>query len=172
MAFQAMDKNYVPPLKGRGSKLTPKMEMFVSEYMIDFVGERAILAAGYKTKNPARMAADILKHPLVSAEIEKRKEKRLVKNELTAEYLVQKLVSIIEATEEGNPQAALRGIELAGKTLGIFRDRQEISGPNGDAIKYEQETKKNADDFVSTIDRLARRADDEELAPKVVNIRD
>ncbi len=173
MPFKLREPDYVPPSKGRGSKLTAKMLAFIDYYMIDSVGKEAVLKAGYKTKNPELIAAGLLKHPLVSAEIKARQEIRREKTELTAEFLIQKLVSIIKDTERDNPQAALRGIELAGKTLGIFKDRQEISGPDGESIKIEQDIKKKADDFASKLSRLSRRADDEELVEpdKVVNIR-
>ncbi len=173
MPFSFKEPDYVPPSKGRGSKLTAKMLAFIDYYMVDFVGKDAVIKAGYKTKNSEKMAAALLQHPLVSAEIKARQGLRREKTELTAEFLIQKLVSIIQDTERDNPQAALRGIELAGKTLGIFKDRQEISGPDGESIKIEQDIKKKADDFASKLSRLSRRAEDEPLVDdqKVVNLK-
>lgn len=149
-----------PPTKGRGSKLSGKMLRFVDEYMIDLVGKDAILRAGYKTKNPDNMAAELLHHPLVSREIQKRTEERRERSELSAEYVVQKLISIVEETEKDNPNAALRGLESLGRHLGMFRDRQEISGPDGEAIKYEQKVNQTANEFTDKIKELGKRSTD------------
>lgn len=155
MPFSFRKEGYQPPSKGRGSRLSPKMEMFVSEYMIDFSGSRAVLAAGYKTKNPDMMSVGLLNHPLVKAKIDELKKERFVKNELSAEYVIQKLMKIGEETSTSNPQASIRVLELLGKTLGIFKERQEISGPDGDAIRYEQKVREDVDTFTNKIIRLS-----------------
>lgn len=164
MAFSGHIKDRVPPTKGRGSKLSAKMELFVERYMIHFSGPKAVEEAGYKTKNHSQMAKDLLNHPLVSAEIEKRKGERRVKHELTADYVLMKLQRIVEDTEGDNPQAALRGLELIGKHLGMYRDRQEISGPDGKAIEMEQKVTERATDFTQKLSRLANSAGEKVVA--------
>jgi phage terminase small subunit len=151
-----------PPLKGKGSKLSPKMALFVEEYMVDLNASEAVLRAGYKTRNQNRMGAELLRHPLVAAEVSKRKEARSDRLELTADYVLTKLVDIVEKSND-NPTAALRGLELLGKHLGLYRDRQEISGPDGGAIEMEQKAEKNAADFTSQLSRLARRSGEGEV---------
>jgi len=152
-----------PPSSGKGSKLSPKMEKFVEEYLIDLNASEAVLRAGYKTRNQNRMGAELLRHPLVKSAIDKHMEKRRDRMELTADYVLTKLVNIVEQTENGNPSAALRGLELLGKHLGLYRDRQEISGPDGGAIEMEQKAEKNAADFTSQLSRLARRSGEGEV---------
>lgn len=149
------------PTKGRGSKLRGKMLLFVEAYLADpdMVGANAVLAAGYKVRagsdNHYKMAHELMKHPLVKAEIESRLSDRREKAELTADYVLSKLVKIVEDTETGNPQAALRGLELLGRHLGLYKDRQEISGPDGEAIQMEQKVNERATDFTSKLSRLA-----------------
>ena len=155
MPFLAEDAT--PPTKGKGSKLSVKMRLFVDEFMVDQVGSKAVIRAGYKTDNPNRIASSLLRHPLVKAEIDKRLAERREKNEVTVDYVIQKLQTIVEDTEKGNPQAALRGLELLGKQLGMFKERTEISGPDGEAIKYEK-VREDADDFTRAIAGLAKRA--------------
>ena len=145
------------PKKGKGSCLTDKQRRFVEEYLVDMNGSKAVLEAGYKTNNPNRIATDLLRHPLVRKEIEDRQAERRDRLELSADYVIHKLIAIVEQTEAGNPQAALRGLELLGKNLGLFKERQEISGPDGEAIKYEQKVKEDAADFSRAIARLAER---------------
>lgn len=155
MAYRKKDQE---PTNGKGYKLTHKMEMFISEYMVDLNASQACIRAGYKTKNPNRIGAELLRHPVIAEVIKQKMDERVENNELTADYIVNKLMTIVEATDKDNPQAALRGLELLGKTLGIFRDRQEISGPDGEAIKMEQKVKENAADFTSKLSSLVKRA--------------
>ena len=56
-----------PPKKGKGSKLTKKMERFVEEYFVDLNASAACLRAGYKTSSPNKMATNLMNHPLVRA---------------------------------------------------------------------------------------------------------
>ena len=108
-----------PPKNGKGKRLSPKMERFVEEYFVDLNASQAVLRAGYKTRNQNKLAAELMRHPLVKAAIDERKEERRDRMELTADYVLNKLVDIVEKTESGSPQAALRGLELLGKHLGL-----------------------------------------------------
>jgi phage terminase small subunit len=146
------------PLKGKGSKLTTKMENFVNEYFVDFNASQAVLRAGYKSTTPNRLGAKLLNHPLVAAAIAEKKKERAEKTELSVDYVITKLVAIADRQEEGNPSAALRALELLGKTMSMFKDRQEISGPDGEAIHVkEEQIRQNVDEFTSRIALLAKR---------------
>lgn len=138
------------------------MLAFAEAYLMDpkMNGSAAIRTAGYKCKpgNENRMAVQLLRHPLVKAHIKKEQDARRERMELTSDYVLTKLVDIVDANEDENPTAALRGLELLGRHLGLYRDRQEISGPDGEAIKYQQETKERADDFASRMAGLAKRS--------------
>jgi phage terminase small subunit len=154
MAYLSLETGV--PSKGKGAKLSKKMELFVSEYLVDLNATQAITRAGYKTNNPNRLGSELLRHPLVKATIDAALSKRLQNNEVKADYLINKLINIIETTETANPQACLRAIELAGKSIALWKDRQEITGADGGAIQTEQ-TQRNVDDFKSKLARLARR---------------
>lgn len=150
------------PTKGKGSKLTPKMKNFIDEFFVDFIPAKAVVRAGYKAKNPNKLGAELILHPLVSAEIQKRQEERREKTEVRAEYLLNQLISIIDSASE-KTQDKLRAIELAGKSIALWKDRQEVSGPDGKAIEMEQRTKEDVADFTSTISRLAKRSGEGEI---------
>lgn len=151
------------PEKGKGSKLSTKMELFVSEYLVDLNASEAVLRAGYKTKNPNRLGTELLRHPLVKSRIDEALSKRLEQNEIKADYLINKLISIIENTEKANPQACLRAIELAGKSIALWKERQEVSGPDGGAIQMEQKIKEDVADFTSNLSRLIERGGEGEV---------
>lgn len=161
MAYLSLDKGV--PSKGKGAKLSTKMELFVSEYLVDLNATEAVLRAGYKSKNPNRLGSELLRHPLVKDAVDKALAKRLETNEVKADYLINKLISIIENTETSNPTACLRAIELAGKSIALWKERQEISGPDGGAIQTEQKLKQDVESFTSSISRLARRNGEAEV---------
>ena len=103
-----------------------------------------------------------MNHPLVIEEIQRRldrrSEKAEKKAELTADYLIAKLITIIEdATEAEKTTDRLRAIELAGKAIALWKERQEVTGADGEAIRIEQERKETVADFTSRISRLVKR---------------
>lgn len=163
-----------PPKTGRGSRLTALQLRFVEEYCdIDpkdpskaMNGSKAVLRAGYKTpeRNANRIATDLLRHPLVSAEIKRRLEAREERLELTRDYIINKLVEKVE--REGAKDAdQIRALELLGKTMALFKDRQEISGPDGEAIEYAQKTAEKADEFTRKLQQLAKRSNTDNVVP-------
>lgn len=155
-------KEWKPPRGGgRDGKLSVLQENFVREYLSCFVGSQAVIKAGYKVKDvnsATTIASRLLTKPYIKHAIDKAKEKNFTQVEVSAEYVTQKLLNIIEATEESNPNASLRGLELLGKHLGMYRDRQEISGPDGAAIQMEQKTKQAVNDFTQRLKRLEQLA--------------
>jgi phage terminase small subunit len=151
-----------------GRKLTPKMLSFINAYFgeANFNALRAIELSDYacKTKYSIHQtSAELMNHPLVIAEIKRRMEIREQKSEIKAEFLIQKLLEIIQATQEDNPQAALRAIELAGKSIAMWKERQEITGADGGAIRHEQEVKESVADFTSRIASLAERSGEDNV---------
>lgn len=144
----------------KGRKLTPKMRSFINEYMIDFNATSAVLRSEYSTSGSKQkcrnMAALLMAHPLVQEEISHRMDKRAEKAEVKAEYIILKLMEIIEGEERTADR--LRAIELAGKSIALWKERQEISGPDGEAIKHEQHVKESVADLTSRIAQLAKRS--------------
>lgn len=149
-----MKEGSTVPTRGKGSKLSAKMTLFVDEYLVDLNASAAVLRAGYQTRNQNRIAAELLAHPLVKAEIDRRTQDRREKMELKADYLINKLISLIEkdSIKDGD---LIRAIELAGKSIALWKDRQEISGPDGKAIEMEQKVQENVADFTRKLSRLA-----------------
>lgn len=144
-------------------RLTPKMLSFINEYFgaANFNAMKAIELSDYNCTtaySKHQTSAELMNHPAVVEEIARRNAVREQKSEVKAEYLIQKLITIIEDTQQDNPQAALRAIELAGKSIALWKERQELTGADGGAIRHEQEVKENVADFTSRIFSLAKRA--------------
>jgi hypothetical protein len=139
--------------------LTVRQRRFVEEYLVDFNGAAAVLRAGYNTKpgNASRLACEMLKHPGIRAALDQLTEERASEAVLKPDYVFNKLQRTVERAEaEGNHSAVLRGCEILARALGMFVERKEISGPNGDAIQYKQ-VQEAADAFTSAISGLIER---------------
>ena len=149
----------IPPLKKKelDKALTHKQQMFVQEYLVDMNASQAVLRAGYKTKNPNRMGTELLHHPKVRHLIETEMAKRKERMEFSADFLLAKLMAIIQ-DDENKTTDVIRAIELAGKSIALWKERQEISGPDGAAIEMEQKVKKDVDEFTRSLARLASRS--------------
>lgn len=165
-ATELQDLPYVSVKDGkppsRRLKLTPKMRSFINAYVGEAKGNglEAIRLSDYecKTKTSIHQTyAELMNHPLVQAEIEKRLIKRQEKSEVTADYLIAKLIDIIDAIDEEKTGDRLRAIELAGKAIALWKERQEHTGADGEAIRIEQERKESVADFTSRISSLAQR---------------
>lgn len=138
--------------------LTMKQQLFVEAYFAnDYNATEAARVAGYSGDNHNKIGHELLMKPHIKAAIDKRAQEKLKEISLTEEYVIRKLVRTIEKAEQDNNLAAvLRGIELAAKNLGMLRDRTEITGKDGEAIKYE-EVQNEAADFARSISRIAAR---------------
>jgi phage terminase small subunit len=147
--------------------LTTLQQRFVEEYMVDMNAAQACLRAGYNTKASAQMGLKVLRHPRVAAEIAKKMQKKREETKVTENYVINKLVMMAE-----NPEAKdadqLRALELLGRSLGMFRDRQEISGPDGAAIQYQQRVEQDDADLARAIARLAKREGENRVALRAV----
>lgn len=119
--------------------LTPRQRRFCHEYVLDFNKSRAVLRAGYLTKDPLRQAQNLLKNEGIVALIEELKTKKSF--EITAvdpNYVVQGIVAIT-SNPESKDSDKLRGLELLAKHLGMLTDKQEITGKDGGPLSISRE---------------------------------
>lgn len=125
-------------------KLTPKQELFVREYLIDFNGTRAAIAAGYSEDSARQIGSENLSKPYIVEAIASQAKERTESAEITTEYVLKTIKSIaddcankIEDTYQ--PQVALKGLELLGKYLKLFTDKVEHTGKDGEELFKEQD---------------------------------
>lgn len=79
---------------GNEKKLTPKQERFIDEYMIDLNATQAAIRAGYSERNAHKMGSELLGKTRISAEIQKRMDKRAKKTEISKERVLKELACI------------------------------------------------------------------------------
>ena len=156
----ALAKGDIEALK---EALSVLQKRFAEEYVIDFNGAAAVIRAGYSPKYADRQAHTLRTHKGISAYIDHlsmSKEAKIMS--VNPEYIIQQVTSII-----GKPEAKdadkLRGLEMLARHLGMFIERQEITGKDGGPLEIEQrkQVEENARDFNHLLKGLSRRADSE-----------
>lgn len=145
--------------------LTDKQRSFVEEYLVDLQAAAAVRRSDYECtdRNAARIGLQLKNHPVIRYCIDSLKAQRRESSDVTADFVLTKIVETIarcEQMDKPDNNAILRATEILARHLGMLRDRQEISGPDGGAIET-RDTKDAADQFMNAIGRLAERANAE-----------
>jgi len=138
-----------------GSKLTAKQELFCTEYLIDLNATQACIRAGYKEDNAKQMGTENLAKPVIAERVAELKAERVGRVLVDADYVISGLLAVHErcmqaeavTDKEGastgeykfEHSGANRSLELLGKHLGLFVEKKEISGPNGNPIDIDQQ---------------------------------
>lgn len=114
--------------------LTKKQQLFVENYLLSFNGTKAAIAAGYSPKTARIQASVMLAKPNIKEEVDKRCLDITGKTMDKIAYLIGYWQSVID-----NPAVSqkdrLKASELMAKYLGLFSERVEISGKDGEPIK-------------------------------------
>lgn len=146
-------------IKGVVENLTHRQRRFVEEYLVDFNGSAAVERAGYGTKHPRRLAHEMLQHPGIRTAIDEFTIARARETTMKPDYVMNKIRKTIEkAEQDNNHNAVLRGCELMARALGMFIERKEISGPDGNAIEIAQRNAQEADDLIKTLQGMTKKA--------------
>jgi len=109
-----------------GSRLTDKQRKFCHEYIRDFNVQRSARDAGYAATTAKVDSYQMLKQDKIQEYIQALTEKTREKVHLDGSDILRRILRVVEtAQEEGDHNAALRGLELLGKHLALFKDRSE-----------------------------------------------
>lgn len=140
--------------------LSPRQRMFAKEYIVDFNGAAAAIRAGYSPKYADRQAHILLHHDGVRALIDHLQLSKEAKTmAVNPDWVIQKITANIGTAEDmKNLSAVFRGLELLARHFGMLKDKQEISGPDGEAIRVKQEqVQKTADEMRNLITMLSQK---------------
>lgn len=137
--------------------LTPKQARFVEEYLIDLNATQAAIRAGYSAKTAYSIGEENLRKPEVAAAISAAQGQRSERVEITQDWVLSRLASVAERCLQAEPVYDRKGdrvmvetpdgeeapaftfnaagangaLGLLGKHLGMFKDRMELSDPEG-----------------------------------------
>ena len=106
--------------------LTPKQQAFVNEYLVNMNATQAAIRAGYSEKTAYAIGEQNLKKLEIKEVITAAMEERSINTKITAENVLKRISEVTEkAISEGNYSAAIRGLELLAKHLGLLKDKAE-----------------------------------------------
>jgi phage terminase small subunit len=147
--------------------LSVRQKRFAEEYIIDFNGSAAVIRAGYSPNYSDRQAHLLLHHDGVAAYIDhltRSKESKIVS--VNPDYVIQQVTAII-GKDGAKDSDRLRGLELLARHLGMFIERTELTGKDGGPIEM-QKVEEEAQSFVSILDGLRRRANEDKKDVTIV----
>lgn len=136
--------------------MTPKVQLFVREYLVDLNGKQAAIRAGYSAKTAEVQASRLLSNAKVQEVIKEAMDKRAKRIEVTSDYVLNTIVETVERCKQEiepiyqgtgenrvftgefkfDSMAVLKGSELLGKHLKMFTDKHEHGGLDGKPIAH------------------------------------
>lgn len=135
--------------------LHPRQLAFCKEYTIDHVAKAAAIRAGYSPHSAGPISTNLLKYRSITRLIELYTQSKAQKiTTVDADYVIQKVTEIVTTSSKDSDK--LRGLELLARHLGMFIERTEISGRDGEAIKFE-ETRTQADEVARKIREMGKK---------------
>lgn len=78
-------------LAGRPTKLTPKQERFVEEYLLDLNATQAAIRAGYSEKTAHAIGQENLRKPAIAAAVADAQAKRSERTKIDADWVLTRL---------------------------------------------------------------------------------
>jgi phage terminase small subunit len=137
--------------------LSPRQRAFCREYVLDYNQREAAIRAGYSPAGAAGTAHNLMQYRGILRLIEIYTESKAQKiTAVDPDWVISKITEIV-TNDDARHGDKLRGLELLAKHLGMFIERTEISGRDGEAIKIE-ETKQQASEVARKIREMGKRA--------------
>lgn len=141
--------------------LTAKQQRFVEEYLVDLNATQAAIRAGYSKNGAEVQGHRLLTNANVRASVDEARAKVSKRIEVDQDYVLETILGTVERCKQAKPvldrrgdpvlvdtpdgsivpayqfdaKSVLRGAELLGKHLGMFKERVEHSGPDGAPIE-------------------------------------
>lgn len=137
--------------------MNPRQLAFCREYVIDFNQKNAAIRAGYAESNAANTAYYLMQYRGIRRLIELYTASNAQRvTAIDKDYIITKVIDIVATANKDSDK--LRGLELLARHLGMFVDRTEITGKDGEAIKYE-ETRREADEVANMLRTMAKKTE-------------
>lgn len=141
--------------------LTPKQQRFIDEYLIDLNATQAAIRAGYSQDTAKQIGHENLTKPDLAEAIALARQAQTERTQINADYVLQTVRETVERCRQVEPvldrkgeqvyvetpngdekpaytfnaQGVLKGCELLGRNLALWKDRVEHTGANGGPIE-------------------------------------
>jgi uncharacterized Zn-finger protein len=115
--------------------MTPRQQRFVDEYLVDLNATRAAVRAGYSARTAEQQGARLLGNVKVAAAVQAALEARSDRIQISQDDVLRGLHREATLTGEGSSHAArVSAWSLLGKHLGMFVERRQQLGEDGQAV--------------------------------------
>ncbi len=120
--------------------MTDQQKRFAEEYVVDLDAAAAARRAGYAAAGARSVACRLRQRPEIARLIDAELARRAEKTGISAEYVITSLKELADRCmdeESFNAAGACKALELLGRHLKLFTDRQEqsVSGPGGGPVE-------------------------------------
>ena len=128
------------------AKLTPKQQLFVQEYIIDFNATQAAIRAGYSQNTAQEIGSENLSKPIIADAVSRAFAERSQRTRIDQDWVLYRLQEIVERSmqheeimfEGGgtgiyrfNAAGANKALEMIGRHLGMFTDKVQADVNTG-----------------------------------------
>lgn len=142
---------------------SPKQQGFITAYFYSGMDVgKAVYMAGYNSKDyksAGHLGRQMMKRPYIKKAMNMLSEKMGTRTSIKPDYVIKKIVRGVEqADHQGKLAEMFKGLDMLAKYLGMYTEKIEVTGKDGEAIKLEQRIKDDVQSFASTIASLASRA--------------
>ncbi len=109
--------------------LTNKQERFCDEYLVDLNATQAAIRAGYSKKTANQQGPRLLVNVGIQERIQELMDKRSERTQITQETVLKNLEELRDlAKKDKQFSPSVRAVELLGKHLGMFGEKQDHGG--------------------------------------------
>ena len=142
------------------AELTMKQKCFVEEYLVDLNATQAAIRADYSPKTARAIGAENLTKPDIAKAVTEAMANRSERTMVDQDWVLDAIVSTVKRCQQAMPitdkngepvmvetpngnmapaykfdaAAVLRGAELAGKHLGMFKDKVDLNHSSTDSV--------------------------------------
>lgn len=134
------------------SALKGKQERFCQEYIIDYIGKRAAIRAGYSEDSAKQQAYRLLQRDDVRERIRQLQEEQVKRLAVSQDFVVTQMVDVYQCCREDHPKmvwnyethemeesgkytfdarGALKALEMIGKHFGMFEKKGKNKEESG-----------------------------------------
>lgn len=129
-----------------------RQELFCREYIVDYIGGKAAIRAGYAEGSARSTASKLLTNPDILARVRELQKEQMERLSLNADMVVLEILDTYRSCRQGTPvlqrnkttgkweesgiyqfdsHGALKALELLGKHLGVF-DKKPVGQEPGE----------------------------------------
>jgi hypothetical protein len=115
--------------------MTPRQKRFLDEYLVDLNATQAAVRAGYSARTANEQGARLLAKASVAEAVQSAQAARSERLQITQDDVLRGLHREATLTGDGSTHAArVSAWGLIGKHLGMFIERRQQLGENGQAM--------------------------------------